>query len=221
MRNWNCSWLVLSIELMCASRLPMRNWNCLSFLQLSRRAPASRLPMRNWNQASWRDPHSPRQASRLPMRNWNLNVGTFRTSINASRLPMRNWNMPVMSFRLLSLLASRLPMRNWNFCFWIFCATLCGFQTTYEELKHVNTRSNCIIFDCFQTTYEELKLQNMGMAASLDRASQVPRKPNPFINKLVWSFQKNNICLDFDLFVTRDIMNINYALWSLCRNNYG
>ena len=63
----------------------------------------------------------------------------IRESLSALRLPMRNWNDKQLDF-WLSRDALRLPMRNWNFWHRVLCcARNSGSQTTYEELKLVES----------------------------------------------------------------------------------
>jgi len=121
------------------------------------------------------------------MRNWNT-VGTWWSPWSglASRLPMRNWNR-CYGFAVLKTCASRLPMRNWNRCYGFAVLKTCGFQTTYEELKHlIGTKIKRLMEASrlpmrnwngretgkqktdtqyrFQTTYEELKPSNATVA---------------------------------------------------------
>ena len=100
-------------------------------------------------------------ASRLPMRNWNYPTRTLRAGDES--LPDYLWGIEtyqsVVDCRW-HISASRLPMRNWNFEAWSEGSEGSCFQTTYEELKHVNVGGQERLWRTpgFQTTYEELKL---------------------------------------------------------------
>ena len=103
-------------------------------------------------------------ASRLPMRNWN----TASASITGTttELPDYLWGIETKSGHTKPRRYSRLPDYLWGIetpVFRVLVSELCGFQTTYEELKHFALLTVLEWFR-FQTTYEELKLSLLSSA---------------------------------------------------------
>ena len=180
MRNWNIYELTHYLSNIL---LPDYLWGIETSSHANRRRfdnGASRLPMRNWNLGQG---CRYRPGLRFQTTYEELKPGTnclVIRSDGASRLPMRNWNSIYEKHFPDEDLASRLPMRNWNpdpsdviySGIWLpdylwgietgnvvlFDWWESRFQTTYEELKPLNSKAD---FDSygFQTTYEELKLR--------------------------------------------------------------
>ena len=129
---------------------------------------------------------------------------------------MRNWNTVGTWWSPWSGLASRLPMRNWNRCYGFAVLKTCGFQTTYEELKHlIGTKIKRLMEASrlpmrnwngretgkqktdtqyrFQTTYEELKPSNatvaFGNASLPDYLWGIETTPSSICFRLISRFQ--------------------------------
>jgi len=147
----------------CASRLPMRNWNHVVIPFYFNQRDRFQTTYEELKLGEGRSKTEIIVASRLPMRNWNRSLplaGLWSLRFQTTYEELKRGSIAVVGFDLIVLpdylwgietdgvlkaldsqeRASRLPMRNWN-------ADECrrplslapGFQTTYEELKHVRS----------------------------------------------------------------------------------